>query len=67
MLEVRDQGVKVSVVNPGSVATTFSQKSDPSWMLAPEEVAEAVAQVIATPADVLIHRVEIRALSKGRG
>lgn len=63
MLEVRDAGVKVSVVNPASTATHFSERSDPSWMLAPEEVAEAVAQVIATPADVLIHRVEIRALS----
>jgi 3-oxoacyl-[acyl-carrier protein] reductase len=65
MLEVRDAGVKVSVVNPGSVATEFSPKGDTSWMLAPEEVAEAVAQVLATPPDVLIHRVEIRALSKG--
>jgi 3-oxoacyl-[acyl-carrier protein] reductase len=64
MLEVRDEGVKVSVVNPGSVATDFSHRADSSWMLAPEEVAEAVAQVLATPADVLIHRVEIRALSK---
>jgi len=66
MLEVRDAGVKVSVVNPGSVATEFSPRADSSWMLAPEEVAEAVAHVLATPADVLIHRVEIRALSKGK-
>jgi short-subunit dehydrogenase len=65
MLEVRDVGVKVSVVNPGSVATEFSHRSDASWMLAPEEVAEAVAQVLATAPDVLVHRVEIRALSKG--
>jgi 3-oxoacyl-[acyl-carrier protein] reductase len=66
MLEVRDAGVKVSVVNPGSVATDFSHKPDASWMLAPEEVAESVAQVLATPPDVLVHRVEIRALSKGK-
>jgi 3-oxoacyl-[acyl-carrier protein] reductase len=66
MLEVRDAGVKVSVVNPGSVATEFSHRADASWMLAPEEVAEAVAQVLATPPDVLVHRVEIRALSKGK-
>ena len=66
MLEVRDAGVKVSIVNPGSVATEFSHRADPSWMLAPEEVAEAVAQVLATPPDVLMHRVEIRALTKGK-
>jgi 3-oxoacyl-[acyl-carrier protein] reductase len=45
MLEVRDAGVKVSVVNPGSVASVFSHKPDASWMLAPEEDAESVAQV----------------------
>ena len=63
MLEVRDRGVKVSIVNPGSVATEFSHRSDTSWMLSPEEVAESVAHVIDTPADVLVHRLEIRALT----
>lgn len=63
MLEVREHGVKVSIVNPGSVATDFSTRNDPSWMLAADEVAESVAHVIATPPDVLIHRLEIRALS----
>src|SRR5437764_3317025 len=63
MLEVRDKGVKVSIVNPGSVATDFSPRNDPGWMLAPEEVAESVAHVIETPPDVLVHRLEIRALA----
>ena len=62
-LEVRDRGVKVSVVNPGSVATEFSERNDPSWMLSAEEVAETVAHVIDTPHDVLLHSVEIRALT----
>jgi NADP-dependent 3-hydroxy acid dehydrogenase YdfG len=55
--------VKVSVVNPGSVATEFSERNDPSWMLSAEEVAESVAHVIETPRDVLIHSMEIRALT----
>ena len=63
MLEVRDHGVKVSIVNPGSVATEFSHRSDPSWMLSAAEVAESVAHVIDTPPDVLVHRLEIRALT----
>jgi short-subunit dehydrogenase len=63
MLEVRDRGVKVSVVNPGSVATEFSPKLDPSWMLSPDEVAASVVHVIETPPDVLVHRLEIRALA----
>lgn len=62
-LEVRDRGVKVSVVNPGSVATEFSERNDPSWMLSAEEVAESVAHVIETPRDVLVHSMEIRALT----
>jgi 3-oxoacyl-[acyl-carrier protein] reductase len=63
MLEVRDAGVKVSVVNPGSVATEFSGGTDQAWKLRPEDVADAVAAVLATPKDVLMHRVEIRTLT----
>ena len=63
MLELRESGVKVSVVNPGSVATHFSERSDASWMLAPEDVANTVAAVVATPPAVLIHRVEVRTLT----
>jgi 3-oxoacyl-[acyl-carrier protein] reductase len=68
LLEVRDQGVKVSVVSPGGVDTGFggSRAEGPTWKIAPEDVAEAVAGVLRTPPNVLVHRVEIRALSKGR-
>jgi short-subunit dehydrogenase len=63
MLELRESGVKVSIVNPGSVATSFSTRSDASWMLAAEDVADAVADVLNTPPNVLIHRVEVRTLT----
>jgi 3-oxoacyl-[acyl-carrier protein] reductase len=63
MLELRESGVKVSIVNPGSVATNFSARSDASWMLAAEDVANAVADVLNTPPNVLIHRVEVRTLT----
>jgi NADP-dependent 3-hydroxy acid dehydrogenase YdfG len=63
MLELREVGVKVSVVNPGSVATDFSHRADPSWMLAAEDVADAVAHVVQTPPNVLVHRVEVRTLT----
>lgn len=66
MLEVRGRGVKVSVVAPGGVATEFSghtvTEAD-QWKLAPEDVANAVSQVLATPPDVLIHRLEVRTLT----
>jgi short-subunit dehydrogenase len=63
MLELRDSGVKVSVVNPGSVSTSFSDRDNSSWALAPSDVADAVASVIATPPAVLVHRLEIRTLT----
>jgi 3-oxoacyl-[acyl-carrier protein] reductase len=66
MLEVRDRGVKVSVVMPGAVATEFGGKSPSAadgWKLMAGDVAEAVAQVIATPPHVLIHRLEVRTLA----
>jgi NADP-dependent 3-hydroxy acid dehydrogenase YdfG len=63
LLEVRNSGVKVTVVMPGSVATKMSNtEGDTSWMLRPEDVAESVAHVVATPPAVLVHRLEIRAL-----
>jgi NADP-dependent 3-hydroxy acid dehydrogenase YdfG len=62
MLEVRDRGVKVSAVNPGSVATDFSTRDrNRTWMLTAEDVAEAVAFAVDTPPKVLIHRIEVRA------
>lgn len=61
MLEVRDHGVKVSTVNPGSVATELTPGgSQRDWPLTSEQVAESVAFVLAQPDDVLIHSLEIR-------
>jgi 3-oxoacyl-[acyl-carrier protein] reductase len=65
MLEVRDHGVKVSVVMPGGVATEFGGKTPTaadSWKLRAEDVAETVAHVIDTPPGVLVHRIEVRTL-----
>ena len=63
MLELRDMGVKVSVVNPGSVSTTFSDRDNSSWALAASDVAEAIASILDTPPTVLIHKMEIRTLT----
>lgn len=66
MQEVRQDGVRVACVLPGSVRTDFSRRSsgpdDPSasWKLAPEDVARAVTELIAFPARSLPSRIEIR-------
>ncbi|HET7456275.1 MAG TPA: SDR family oxidoreductase [Gemmatimonadaceae bacterium] len=67
LFEVRDRGVKVSVVNPGSVDTSLNPKEpgvDASWKLTAADVAECIAQVLDTPPEVLQFAVEVRALRK---
>ena len=52
MQEVRHDGIRVAYVLPGSVRTDFSGRSpaaDDEWKLAPEDVAQAVADLIAYP------------------
>jgi NADP-dependent 3-hydroxy acid dehydrogenase YdfG len=67
MLEVRDAGVQVSVITPGSVATElFPAGTNTSWMLEPENVAEAVHFTVTTPPHMLVHRLEVRPLSPKR-
>ena len=66
LLEVRERGVKVSVIAPGGVATGFGGKQATAaddWKLKPEDVADAVAYVVGTPPAVLLHRVEVRTLN----
>lgn len=70
MQEVRGDGIRVSVVLPGSVATGFSNRTrggDDSWKLSPEDVAEAVMSLLKHPARSLPSRLEIRPSRPGKG
>jgi NADP-dependent 3-hydroxy acid dehydrogenase YdfG len=70
MLELRDRGVKVSVVMPGSVATHFNDhipSDEDAWKLSADDVADTVSYVIATPPNVLVHRAEVRTLTVPQG
>lgn len=67
MLEVRDAGVKVSMVMPGSVATElFPAGTDTSWMITPEDVALAVRHQVDAPPHLLQYSVEVRPLTPKR-
>jgi len=67
MLEVRDAGVSVSVIMPGSVDTElFPPGTNCSWMLEPADVGSAVAFVVSAPPHMLVHRLEVRPLSPKR-
>jgi NAD(P)-dependent dehydrogenase (short-subunit alcohol dehydrogenase family) len=63
MLEVRQKGVKVTTIAPGSVDTTFGagpQSSDTSWMLSPEDVAQTVVGLVRMRDGAHSSRVEMR-------
>ena len=63
MQEVRYDNIRVSVVLPGSVATEFSggmSATEDSWKLSPDDVAEAVMDLVRHPGRSLPSKVEIR-------
>lgn len=63
MQEVRYDNIRVSVVMPGSVATEFSgpsESGEDSWKLSPDDVAEAVMDLVRHPGRSLPSKVEIR-------
>jgi NAD(P)-dependent dehydrogenase (short-subunit alcohol dehydrogenase family) len=63
MQEVRHDGIRVSSVMPGSVATEFSRggsESGSEWKLAPEDVARVVLDLVAHPSRSLPSRIELR-------
>ena len=70
MLEIREHGVKVSVVMPGSVTTHFNDhvpSDEDAWKLSADDVADTVAYVVSTPPNVLVHRAEVRTLTVPHG
>jgi NAD(P)-dependent dehydrogenase (short-subunit alcohol dehydrogenase family) len=62
MHDLRDLGVRVATVMPGSVATDFSRRrgGDDAWKLQAEDVAEAVLFVLRNPGRALPSRIELR-------
>lgn len=60
MLDLRQDGVRVSAILPGSVDTAFHHREDTDWMMRPEDVAQAVLDLLRYPARTLPSRVELR-------
>jgi 3-oxoacyl-[acyl-carrier protein] reductase len=62
MLDVRHQGIRVSTIMPGSVATHFGRSAgEPSdWKLQPADIAEMVMDLLAFETRALPSRVEMR-------
>jgi 3-oxoacyl-[acyl-carrier protein] reductase len=63
MLEVRQKAIKVTTIAPGSVDTSFAagpRPSDTSWMLAPEDIAQTVIDLLRMRDGAHSSRVEMR-------
>ncbi len=62
MQEVRHDGIRVSYIMPGSVATDFDGMSRGSadWKVQPEDIAQIVTDLLNSPARTLPSRVEVR-------
>ncbi len=64
--DLREFGIRVSVICPGSVATEFSGRGtkDASKALQPEDVAHAVAAVVMQRQGSFMSEIQIRPLRK---
>jgi NAD(P)-dependent dehydrogenase (short-subunit alcohol dehydrogenase family) len=64
--DLRDHGIRVSVICPGSTTTEFSGRApkDPSRALAPEDVAHAVETIVTQGPRSFISEVQVRPLRK---
>ncbi len=64
--DLREHGIRVSVVCPGSVATEFSGRGpkDPSKALTAEDVAHAVAMIATQGPQSFLSEVQLRPLRK---
>ncbi len=62
MQEVRHDGIRVSYVMPGSVATEFSAggSSGADWKLSADDVAQVILDLLGHPSRSLPSRVELR-------
>ena len=63
MLDLRHDGIRMAIVMPGSVATEFGgqpPEEEGSWKLSPDDVAQAVADLVRYPDRAIPSRIELR-------
>lgn len=63
MMDVRNAGIKVTTIMPGSVATEFSnhQPSEKdAWKIQPEDIGQIVVDLIKMPSRTLPSKIEVR-------
>lgn len=63
MLDLRAQGIKVTTILPGSVATYFNDREPTekdAWKIQPEDIGQIVSDLIKMPARTLPSKIEVR-------
>jgi NAD(P)-dependent dehydrogenase (short-subunit alcohol dehydrogenase family) len=63
MLDLRHDGIRVATVLPGSVATEFADANagrGADWKLSPDDVAEAVSDLVRFPDRAIPSRIDLR-------
>jgi 3-oxoacyl-[acyl-carrier protein] reductase len=68
MLDLRNSGIKVTTIMPGSVATDFNHSSekDPSWMIQPEDIGQIVIDLLKMHPRTLPSKIEVRPTIPGK-
>jgi short-subunit dehydrogenase len=61
--EIKDRGIKVSLINPGIIDTGFNDgepgTKDPSWSLRPDELAALIVDVLEQPGYQMIDELTV--------
>lgn len=63
MMDLRKDGIKVTTIMPGSVATYFnghSPSDKDAWKIQPEDIGQIVSDLIKMPARTLPSKIEVR-------
>ncbi|MES2795685.1 MAG: SDR family oxidoreductase [Bacteroidota bacterium] len=63
MMDLRKDGIKVSTIMPGSVATYFNghiPNENDAWKIQPEDIGQIVSDLIKMPARTLPSKIEVR-------
>ncbi|GAB4017356.1 SDR family oxidoreductase [Spirosoma koreense] len=68
MLDLRNEGIKVTTIMPGSVASYFNdhQPSEKdAWKIQPEDIGQLIVDLINMPARTLPSKIEVRPTRPG--
>jgi 3-oxoacyl-[acyl-carrier protein] reductase len=63
MIDLRKDGIKVTTIMPGSVATNFgghTPSEKDAWKIQPEDIGQMVVDLIKMPARTLPSKIEVR-------